>query len=68
MRRSATILTFSLMLMCWLASPAGAQFTSAFDRTPDRPWIGPDYWANPLQDWRVAGGALDAPRPAPRAR
>ena len=47
------------MLMSALASPAGAQFTSAFDRTPDRPWIGPDYWANPLQDWRIAGGALE---------
>ena len=25
----------------------------------DRPWPGPDYWANPLQDWRVRGGRLE---------
>jgi hypothetical protein len=25
-----------------------------------RIWIGPEYWANPLQDWRVDGGAVAA--------
>ena len=59
MRRMAVILTFTLMLSCGLASQAGAQFASVFDRTPDRPWVGPEYWANPLQDWRIAGGALE---------
>jgi hypothetical protein len=53
------------MLVCGGAGQARAQFTSAFDRTPDRPWIGPDYWANPLQDWRIAGGALECIRTGP---
>ena len=59
MRRVAAILMFTLMLSCGLTSQAGAQFTSAFDRTADRPWPGPEYWANPLQDWRIAGAALE---------
>ena len=59
MKRLAAILIFTLMLSCGVTSPAGAQFASAFDRTPDRPWAGPEYWANPLQDWRIAGGALE---------
>ena len=59
MGRAAAVLTFMVMLVCDGAGQTRAQFTSAFDSTPDRPWIGPDYWANPLQDWRVAGGALE---------
>jgi len=34
-------------------------FVSAFDKTPDRVWIGPEYWANPLQNWRVRAGVLE---------
>ena len=26
---------------------------------PGMPWPGPEYWANPLQDWRVEGGRLE---------
>jgi hypothetical protein len=26
---------------------------------PDRVWAGPEFWANPLQDWRVAGGRVE---------
>ena len=26
----------------------------------DRVWIGPEYWANPLQNWRTAGGEVFA--------
>ncbi len=25
----------------------------------DRVWLGPDYWANPLQDWRVQQGRIE---------
>jgi len=44
--------------------PAAA-FMSDWHRTPDRVWIGPEYWANPLQDWRVAGGRLECTKAAP---
>ena len=65
MRCAAAVLTFTVMLIGGGAGQARAQFTSAFDRTPDRPWIGPDYWANPLQDWRIAGGALECIKAGP---
>jgi hypothetical protein len=42
-----------------------ASFASAFDRTPDRTWPGPEYWTNPLQDWRVRDGRLECIRSGP---
>lgn len=47
--------------------PTGAEteFSSKWQRTPDRVWIGAEYWANPLQDWRIAGGRLECTRAAP---
>ncbi|MEZ5398580.1 MAG: alkaline phosphatase D family protein [Bryobacteraceae bacterium] len=27
--------------------------------SPDRPWLGPEYWANPLQDWRLRDGRFE---------
>ena len=36
-----------------------ADFTSAWPQSVERIWIGPDYWANPLQDWRVSEGRLE---------
>ena len=43
-----------------LESPAFADdFKSAWDKTPDRVWVGRDYWANPLNDWRVRDGRLE---------
>jgi len=43
------------------ASPLApaAPFGSAWTTSPDRIWAGPEYWANPLQDWRVANGRLE---------
>src|SRR5690349_8013742 len=32
---------------------------------PDRVWLGPEFWANPLQDWRVAGGRIACVNAAP---
>jgi hypothetical protein len=37
----------------------GANFESAFATHTERVWIGPEYWANPLQDWRVSRGRLE---------
>jgi hypothetical protein len=65
MTRAAAILTCTALVMLGPAVQAVAQFTSAFDRTPDRPWVGPEYWGNPLQDWRVAAGALECTAAGP---
>jgi hypothetical protein len=49
-----------LILACLAASPAvAADFASSFRTTHDRIWIGKDYWANPMEDWRVQGGRLE---------
>ncbi len=37
---------------------ASSSFSSDFDDV-QRPWIGADYWSNPLQDWQLSGGQLE---------
>jgi alkaline phosphatase D len=39
----------------------GSQWQTQFDRI----WVGPEYWANPMQDWRIAGGRLECVKTAP---
>lgn len=39
-----------------LASP---QFNSRWHAQVDRVWVGPDYWANRLQDWQIKDGRLE---------
>ena len=34
-------------------------FRSAWPREAERPWPGPEYWPNPLQDWRIRQGRLE---------
>jgi alkaline phosphatase D len=34
-------------------------FRSAWPRNTNRPWAGPEYWTNPLQDWRIRNGRLE---------
>jgi hypothetical protein len=36
-----------------------AEFRSTWPSDIERVWVGPQYWANPLQDWRVANGRLE---------
>ncbi len=33
-------------------------FTSNWNTSESRTWIGPDYWTNPLQDWQAEKGRL----------
>ncbi len=41
-------------------SPAQvAGFRSAWPSDVQRVWVGPEYWSNRLQDWRVSGGRLE---------
>ncbi len=39
-----------------LVSP---DFKMTFSENLERVWIGPDYWANPLQDWRLSHGRVE---------
>jgi alkaline phosphatase D len=31
----------------------------SFGKCNDRIWIGPDFWANPMEDWRIKDGRLE---------
>ena len=53
----ATLVRLSALVL--LAGAATAQPSFDFDATPDRVWIGRDFWANRLQDWRVVGHRLE---------
>lgn len=37
-------------------------FRSEWDGENDRIWIGPEYWANPMKDWRLKNGQLECLR------
>ena len=36
-----------------------ADFASNWPEQIERVWAGPEYWTNPLPDWRVSGGRLE---------
>ena len=48
----------SLSLFAVTQSSFAAEYQSNFSAIPDRVWIGPEYWANPMEDWAVAGGKV----------
>ncbi len=56
----AITLCFFALVGC---SGGSAAFESHWDEGVERPWIGPDYWSNPLQDWRVRNGRIENFRP-----
>jgi len=49
------------MFLCLLCSSVvmGQTFQSAWPEDVERVWIGPEYWANRLQDWRITAGRLE---------
>jgi alkaline phosphatase D len=61
---ATTLLASRLSPLLHAAGEPGAPFRSAWDRAPDRVWLGAEYWANPLQDWRIAGGRIECARAA----
>lgn len=39
------------------------EFKSGWHESLQRIWVGPEYWANRLQDWRVTEGRLECIMP-----
>ncbi|MCX2832358.1 alkaline phosphatase D family protein [Microbulbifer thermotolerans] len=35
------------------------KFSDSWDQTHDRIWVGGEYWANPMEDWRVVDGGVE---------
>lgn len=47
--------------------PASAgEFESRWEGDLERVWVGPDYWANRLQDWRLAQGRVECLEASPQ--
>lgn len=53
-------ITAATVLVSRLPSDAveGAE-SDSWSTSPDRTWLGPEYWANPLQDWQVCNGRAE---------
>ena len=49
------------VITCSILSGCGSQpsFQSHWPSELASPWAGPEYWANPLQDWRIRDGRLE---------
>ncbi|MCG6921809.1 MAG: alkaline phosphatase D family protein [Acidobacteria bacterium] len=58
-RSVSRLLLTSLVLLGVSAPLVASEFRSAWPVDASRPWIGPDYWANPLQDWHLRNGLLE---------
>jgi alkaline phosphatase D len=58
-RRSLQMRAIVIMvcLVCHLCQ--GAVFESHWGQINDRVWLGPEYWANPMEDWRIQDGRLE---------
>lgn len=41
------------------ASPSTNANECSWGNTNDRVWLGGKYWANPMEDWRISGGAAE---------
>lgn len=52
-------ITFTLIFMGRVTQADKASFRSAWPDEIERAWVGPEYWANRLQDWRIFDGRLE---------
>ena len=64
MRRGGVLLGL-LVATLPMAQADATPFRSAWHPEIERTWIGPEFWANRLQDWRIANGRLECTTPGP---
>ena len=46
----------AIALVCLVRLLHAGSVSPVLDSGIDRPWIGPDFWANPMEDWRLLDG------------
>ncbi len=51
------LLTLMFLVSC---TPPNVHYRSSFESSPDRVWIGPEFYANRLLDWRLRDGRLES--------
>ena len=54
-----TISGFNLNFGCSINQNEKTTFLSDFNSSKPRTFIGPEYWSNPMQDWRISNGKLE---------
>lgn len=60
MKRYSRLIQVVAILICLTGRVSmGAAFESQWDSVPDRVWLGPEYWANPMEDWRIEDGRVE---------
>ncbi len=57
-RSSLYTFLFSFLLFSCTSQDDDGGFKSNFPISVDRVWIGPEYWANPMQDWKLQDGKM----------
>ena len=58
-RLLSSLVAFGLAVLTPTPGLLGAQFHSDWPVDASQVWVGRDYWANPLQDWRLRNGLLE---------
>jgi len=53
------VICILVCLPCSFGVAAGQEFNSTWPNDVQRTWVGPEYWANRLQDWRISKGRLE---------
>ena len=54
------VLAMTTVFPVWaaLSKPATHSWQSSWKQDPDRVWVGKEFWAKLLQDWRISDGRL----------
>ena len=58
-KKDMTLRALLVVLAVTVGGAQGADFSGSWRNVADRVWVGPEYWANRLQDWRVSNGRLE---------
>ncbi|MBT7464692.1 MAG: twin-arginine translocation pathway signal protein [Bacteroidetes bacterium] len=53
------MILFVIMVFLSSCQQSKTQFSSGFSDNQSRVWIGPQYWANPMQDWRLTDDRIE---------
>ena len=59
MKKIFVLPLFLLLLLTSCAKIQVKRFKSDWQKSPDAVWVGPDLWANRLQDWAIKEGKLE---------
>jgi len=61
---AGTVVAVKVLPQLTQAAAAPAGFKSNWQESLDRVWLGPEYWANPMQDWQVKNGRVECVKDA----